>query len=344
MNNIKQAYRAKKSFFSPKGKGYGTKTNLVEGTKIIKLVNGNKIKIYTQGRRGVIKDQNYIDIMINADLIEPIDFPSDEEINNELIIPSSLEKKLTNINKAFKNCPDFGKTLKKWITLTKGSSAVNEKTEIEFQKNKDKILCDTVLRGGQKRKPGEANKNRSYRETPICNEEKWYKDETTLLANGIKENEYSGFKEQEKIHDTLIKQIINMYDCPDEIVNFYEQKGFVKNRIDVHRGSYFHKPISFFSFLQNTHHGKVKGLELAHKDQKIKRATVAYNLSIDTCEENRFQGGNTKEDILLRALIDSIIQKKIKHPDEVEVLEKMNHDELIDILYLGNQKLKEPLL
>jgi hypothetical protein len=342
MNNIKQAYRAKKSFFSLKG--YGRKTILVEGTKIIHVIENNSSKIYTQGSRNIIKDENYIKLMIDQDLIEPIDFPSEDEINDEIIIPHSLEKKIKDLKKALKNYPDVCETLTKWITLTKGSSAVNEKTEIEFQKNKDKILRDTVLRGGQKRKPGESHKNRSYRETPICNEDKWRNDDTTLLPNGIKENEYAGFKEQEKIHDTLIDQLINMYDCPDEIVNFYEQKGFVKNRIDVHRGSYFRKPISFFSFLQNTHHGKVKGLELAHKDQKIKRATVAYNLSIDTCEENRFQGGNTKEDIRLRALIGYIKEKKIKHPDEVEVLEKMNHDELIEILYLGNQKLKEPLL
>jgi len=70
----------------------------------------------------------------------------------------------------------------------------------------------------------------------------------------------------------------------------------------VHRDYVTDEAISYNLFEKNTHHGKVKGLELCHIDPTIPFCTFAENLTIGTCPSNRMQGGYTLKNSGLQLL------------------------------------------
>jgi len=293
------------------------------------------IRFRYQGSLSHTSNKKYIDDLLTSGVLIEIEKPSDEFLNEWVYCPESLSRKrfiLENAKLTFPTLEDVFKTLRTWIFSTKGSSCINKSEENKFQKNKEKVLEDTTLRGGMKAKPGKSHKNRSLRTTPEHNQEKWSNDDTTLLPNGIKADERASFSEMEKIFDKVISQFISMYDCPSDVIEYFETNcGIEKGEILI---DYINKtPISITLFEQNTHHAKVKGLELCHIDPSLKYATRAENLCIGSCDSNRFQGGYALEDKEKRLRVMKIYDLKINK--DTDYLNSLSLDELDRIYYEG---------
>lgn len=302
--NIKQNvlgyYRAERSYFA------NAKAFIAEGA-ICQLVE----EITVRPRKPLVKKYLYVQgclqrlasfqKLFDDNVLQEVEAPSEEFINDWIREPSSLKtlrENIENLQKEigrFLGIPNFA-TLTTWGGYSKGNTeAATQKEEKAFQNNTEKVLKETVLRGGMKAKPGGAHKNRSLRTTPACNEDRWMKDETTLLANGIKEEERASFSEQEKILLKLVQEVANMYDCPDEILCLIEKDFDIKKQ-GIHYDYYgTYKPISIQEFCKNEHHSKTNGLEFCHINPSLQNATNVDNVTIGTCSGNRMQGGYTIE-------------------------------------------------
>jgi hypothetical protein len=317
-----------------------TKTNLYPviykgATMVVETSNVKNCNIKTaiiQGKNTLIKNQKIIETFLESKYVKIIDKPSDEFLNGYVYKPKELSQliiKLNSIEKKFKNFSEVFKAIVMWVGSTKGSPAVNIKTEEIFQKNPEKILIETKNFGkGIKAKPGAAHANRAPRTAPIVDVEEWEKDGTSLFANGIKKNESMTFQEQIELFNKCIQTIIDIHDTPEDLRNtlcnvFGKVKG--KN----YRTIFYLEKISINKFKDNQHHNKVKGCELMHEDPSIEFASKPNNLSIGTSEENRHQGGYSFDYTFKKLLIKKIYESE--YNDNPEHLNTLSIDDLEEI-------------
>tara|TARA_R100000664_G_scaffold10736_1_gene17670 strand:+ start:2917 stop:3957 length:1041 start_codon:yes stop_codon:yes gene_type:complete len=297
---VKGYYRAKRSYFAT-NKAFiaeGAICQLVEEITVRPRIPLVKKYLYAQG---CLQRLASFQKLFDDNVLQEVEAPSDEFINEWVREPSSLKtlrKKLDKLQEKIRlylKIEDKFNTLATWSFYSKGNAkAATQKEEKAFQNNPEKVLKETVLRGGMKAKPGGAHKNRSLRTTPACNEDRWMQDETTLLSNGIEEEERASFSEQEKILLKLIQEVANMYDCPDEILCLIK-KDFGIEKQDKHCDYLTGEPISIQEFCKNEHHSKTNGVEFCHINPLLQSATNVNNVTIGTCSANRMQGGYTIE-------------------------------------------------
>ena len=294
-----------------------------------------KVEIFCQGQDSLISNSKFNSMLSNGSLDKIEETPElVEYVNNYVIEPKDFSDRKKMIGEAKRYLPEFESvisTISTWVFSTKGSSAITISTEKEFQNNPDKFLNETIFRGGIKAKPGSADKNRSTRQTVVSNVNKWEKDETTLLPNGIRKSDSCSYSQSVKIFDKILTDILSIHDVPVDFYNFFFEKGYTsrsKKLVD-----YLYKtPISWNLFKQNTHHSKVKGLEFCHINPEIEFTTISDNVTIGTSESNRHQGGYSI-DFTLRKLLISEIYDLISNDDNYltlqSELDKLSKDELI---------------
>jgi hypothetical protein len=84
----------------------------------------------------------------------------------------------------------------------------------------------------------------------VSNVNKWEKDETTLLPNGIRKSDSCSYSQSVKIFDKILTDILSIHDVPVDFYNFFFEKGYTsrsKKLVD-----YLYKtPISWNLFKQN---------------------------------------------------------------------------------------------
>jgi hypothetical protein len=309
---------------------------------VVETVNTKKgvSKIATiQGKNRLTKDQEIIDRLVNCSYVKVINKPSDEVLNSYVYKPKELDrliKKFNSIEKKFKNFSELFKAVGMWVMSTKGSPAVNIKTEEKFLENPEKILKETKNFGkGMKAKPGASHANRAPRTAPIANSEEWEKDSTSLFAYGIKKNESMTFQDQIVLINNLIQTIIDIYDTPKDLrEKLCEVFGKIKGK--DYRTEFYLEKLSINKFKDNQHHSKVKGCELMHIDPSIEFASRPDNLKIGTSDENRHQGGYAFEFTEKKLLIRKIFKKGFN--DSPEYLNTLSLDELEEIYYNNNFK------
>jgi hypothetical protein len=292
-----------------------------------------------QGKNKLIKDQEIINRLVNYPYAKVIDKPSDEVLNSYVYRPKELvelTKNLNSIKKRFTGFSELFKAIEMWVISTKGSPAVNIKTEEKFLENPDKILKETKNFGkGMKAKPGAYHANRALRTSPIASPEEWENDPTSLFACGIKKNESMTFQYQIDLFNKIIQTIIDIHDTPkdlrEKLCNVF---GKIKG--EDYRTEYYLEKLSIDKFKLNKHHSKVKGCELMHVDPTIEFASRADNLSIGTSEENRHQGGYSFEFTEKKLLIRKIYKKGFNN--NPEYLNTLSIDELEEIYYKNKYK------
>lgn len=319
-----------------------TKTNLYPviykgAIMVIETVNTKKgiSKIATiQGKNNLIKDEEIINKLVNYPYVKVIDKPSDEVLNSYVYRPKELVRLTKNFNsvgKKFKNYSELFKAVGMWVMSTKGSPAVNIKTEEKFIENPDKILKETKNFGkGMKAKPGASHANRALRTSPIANSQEWENDPTSLFAYGIKKNESMTFQQQIDLFNNLIQTLINIYDTPEDLRKKLCEV-FGKTKGKDYRTPYYLEKLSINKFKDNQHHNKVKGCELMHIDPSIEFASRPDNLSIGTSEENRHQGGYPFEVTEKKILIMNIYNEGFN--DDPEYLNTLTLDDLRKFYY-----------
>jgi hypothetical protein len=324
-----------------------TKTNLYpliyKGAIMVveTLKTNNTIsKIATvQGKNNLIKNQTILEEIINSGNVKTITKPSDDFLNSYVYKPQELSELIKNVNlidKKFKNFSEVFKAIEMWVMSTKGSPAVNIKTEENFLENPEKILKETKNFGvGMKAKPGAPHANRAPRTAPIVNIEEWEKDGTSLMACGIKKNESMTFQEQIKLINKLIQTIIDIYDTPEDLRQILCET-FNKTKGNDYRTPFYLERLSIDKFKDNQHHNKVKGCELMHIDPSIEFASITDNLNIGTSEENRHQGGYTFEFTHKKLLIKDIYEEGFN--DNPEYLNTLSLDELKELYYKNKFK------
>ena len=274
------------------------------------------IKVATvQGKNLLIKNQITIEMLLNSGKVKNISKPSDEFLNSYVYKPKELvelSKKLNLINKNFNDFSEVFNAILMWVMSTKGSPAVNIKTEEIFLENPEKVLKETKTFGkGMKAKPGAPHANRAPRTTAIVNIEEWENDGSSLFAGGIKKNESMTFKGQIELFNKLIQIIIDIYDTPEDLREILCK--------------------TFNKFKDNQHHNKIKGCELMHIDPSIEFASRPDNLSIGTSEENRHQGGYPFEFTDKKILIKKIYEKGFNN--DPEYLNTLSLDKLEEIYF-----------
>ena len=313
-------------------KPYWDKTNLIVKKSIVVVeeiprthkATGKPLESYynisiqgaTPIKPNLMKKQRLYNNISDSGCLVEISKPSDDKLFN-YVIPSEEYKKtiefISELKIKFPQHKNVFETLYKWAFQTKGSSAVKLDVEKKFQKNREAEVAK--WKEGMHSKKGSHHKNRSMRTTPISNEEKWEKDETTLAPNGIRKSDSAPFGQCVKIFNKLLTQVISMDDTPEDLVDYLTSKGYVKK--DCHLDYFYFNRISFKLFEQNTHHGKVKGLEFCHiAPQGEEYPTRVQNVTIGTCQSNRHQGGYDIEYTIKKNLIYEIITNSDKEDSE----------------------------
>jgi hypothetical protein len=319
-----------------------TKTNLypvvymgaIMVVETLKTKNGISKMAIIQGKISLIKNQDILEKIINSGNVKVIDKPSDEFLNSYVYKPKELVELTNKFNSVKKNFNDFSEVFSAilmWVMSTKGSPAVNIKTEESFLENPEKVLKDTKTFGnGMKAKPGAPHANRAPRTTVIVDIEEWEKDGTSLFAGGIKKNESMTFQGQIDLFNKLIQTIIDIYDTPEDLRETL-CKTFNKIKGKDYRTEFYLEKLSINKFKDNQHHNKIKGCELMHIDPSIEFASRPDNLKIGTSEENRHQGGYTFEFTDKKLLIKKIYEKGFNN--DPEYLNTLSLDELEEIYY-----------
>lgn len=312
----------------------GKQLIIVENSIIVKKDND----IFCQGVNRKIRFDIFEKLLKNKK-IEKIELISEnlERIENYVIEPKSFKDRKKLLNKAkqiFKYInPNPLETLYKWIFLTKGSASVNIGGEKKYQEKRLKNNIDNDSRNKIKAKFGSPYKNRSTRQTPISNEEKWKNDKTTLLPNGIRKSDQCSFQMNNLIFDKLITEFISIKNCPENIKSFFEENGYYSG--EIHLDYLTRHPIKWEMFEKNTHHSKIKGLEFCHINPTLDFPTIVSNVTIGTCESNRKQGGYSlidKWSTLTRWFLyenNPFITEKY----DIDTIQKMSNKELILELY-----------
>ncbi len=292
-----------------------------------------------QGKNSLIKSQAVIESLIKFDKVKNINKPSDELLNSYVYKPTELDelmKKVKSIKRKFENYSEVFNAIEMWVMSTKGSPAVNIKTEENFLANPEKILCETKNFGkGMKAKPGAPHANRAPRTAPIVNVEEWEKDATSLFACGIKKNESMTFQDQIKLANKLIQTIIDIHDTPSDLRQTLCEV-FHKTKGNDYRTPFWFEKLSINKFKDNQHHSKIKGCELMHLDPTLEFASKPDNLFIGTSEENRHQGGYKFEFTEKKMLIKKIYENGFD--DNPEYLNRLSLDELEEIYYKNKYK------
>jgi hypothetical protein len=295
--------------------------------------NGKELKLkfecYCQGVETKMTESSF-DYLIENNLIVEIDKPNDEILFGYVLESNDYIKRKKLLNKARKTFPQYESqltTLFTWVFSTKGSTAVTFNDEIKFQKDKENILKDLKSNGGYKAKPGSPVKNRATRQTVISNENDWDINEDTLLPFGIRKSDSCSYQESVKIFDKLVTEVISMLDTPSDLIKFFNNNGYIQKK-EYHIDYFYKTPISWNLFEQNTHHGKVKGLEFCHIDTELEFNTIANNVTIGLCESNRHQGGYsidyTEKKILIKKIIENEFNSDVKHLNELSINELEN--------------------
>ena len=301
--------------------------------------NGISKVATAQGKYSLITNADIIENILNSEYVVKIDKPSEEFLNSYVYKPKELDaliKKLSHIEKKFQDFSEVFKAIQMWVKLTKGSPAVNIKTEENFLKNPEKVLSETKIFGkGIKAKPGAPHANRASRTTPITNVEEWEKDRTSLFATGIKRNESMTFQEQIELFHKCIQTIIDIHDTPEDLRKALCD-AFNKTKGKEYRTIFYKERLSINKFKDNQHHNKIKGCELMHENPSIEFASKPNNLSIGTSEENRHQGGYSFEYTEKKLLIKKIYEKE--YHDNPEYLNTLSIDELEEIYYKNKFK------
>jgi hypothetical protein len=269
--------------------------------------DGNKL--YVQGRSESLKVDMINDILESGNTVEI--FNLDENYLRDNVLPHPelirLKKIITKAKKKLKLYLSVFKTIEKWAFLPKGSNAVNIQTEIEFQKNPNKVLSQTILGEGNKAKPGCYVMNRGLTRNGVYvtkdDELLWENDKSTLLPYGIRQSDYASQSEMVKIYKKLIQQVCSMEDCPQDFRNFFNTELSIVpddepfrdylRLIDRETRQDMGNPKLYFSdFAKNQHHSKENGLEFCHLDPWMEFPTNLDNVTIGSSRANREQGGS----------------------------------------------------
>jgi len=303
---------------------------IVENSIIIcnelELSNKSKttMECFCQGSEGKLSIHNFYYLLKNKLVIE-IKKPSDSIIYGYVIPSKSFLERKKIIGLAKKELPEYKSilnTLSTWVFATKGSNAVNYNTELNFQKDKEKVLSQTTFRDGMKSKPGSPCKNRSTRQTVVCDEKKWSLDESSLLPNGIRQSDSASYEEVVSIFDKLVSEIISMKGTPKKVISFFEKCGYSKFN-EIHIDYFYKTPISWKEFEKNTHHAKVKGVEFCHINPELEFTTQAKNVTIGLCESNRHQGGYgldyTYNKIIIKKIYECNISKDVEYLNSLSI-------------------------
>jgi len=272
----------------------------------VMCVNGDKL--YVQGRLEPLEVGILDNMLVNGKIIEVSNL--DDNYLQENVLPHpeliNLKKIISKAKTKLKKYLSVLKTIEKWAFLPKGSKAVTILTEIEFQKNPNKVLSKTILEEGMKAKPGFYAMNRGLTRNGVYatkdDELIWKNDKSTLLPYGIRQSDYASQSEMVKIYKKLIQQVCSMEDCPQEFGDFFSTElGIVPDNepfrdylrlIDRETRKDMGYPKLYFSdFEKNQHHSKEKGLEFCHLDPWMEFPTILDNVTIGSSRANRQQGG-----------------------------------------------------
>jgi len=316
----------------------GQKSYLVENSIIVfqqvPTKKSYKTEIYCQGQDSLLNIDKFNDLL-NSNLIEEIQLTQElsDTINEYVIEPekySTLKKWLSEFTNKYPQYQKQFTTFSTWVFQAKGSPAATISEEILFQKDKNKVLNETVLRTGMKAKPGSPHKNRGTRQSRVSDIQKWETDDSTLLPNGIRKSDQCGFSQAIKIFEERLIDILSIIDTPQDIKDFWATKGYAPR--EFYLVDYYYKtPISWKYFDSNTHHSKVKGLEFCHINPELDYTTTSKNTVIGTSESNRHQGGYSHDFTWRKQLIMRIYDMKATKENHLTLqseLDSYSTDEL----------------
>jgi len=266
---------------------------------VVDSIKNNMVRFYHQGH-GVSSLK--IEIFESIPKI-PTTF-TDEYIY-DYIIPNEnikiIKKIMSTLKKVYKNNKSITKVLKTietWIFSTKGSKAINgasySKLDIEN--------LEWVSQSNLKTKPYDWNFNRSGRTTAIPSDSEiseWEKNPKDVLPIGIKKNEQCSYSEMYEMGKKILQEVCGMEGVPQQIREIIKEN-IPSINLDYKHNDYMSGTTIYFDlFLDNTHHGKEKGLELCHKNPKLEFATSCENITIGLSESNRAQGNNTFRELIV---------------------------------------------
>jgi hypothetical protein len=270
-------------------------------------VDGNKLHV--QGRVESLKVDILDNILESGNIVEV--FNLDENYLRENVLPHPelirLKKTISKAKTKLKQYLSVLETIGKWAFLPKGSGAVNISTEVEFQKNPNQVLSQTILGEGNRAKPGCYVMNRGLTRNGVYatkdDELIWQSDKSTLLPYGIRQSDYASQSEMVKIYKKLIQQVCSMEDCPQDFRDFFNIelcvvpditpfKDYLRLIDRETRQDMGYPNLYFSDFSKNQHHSKENGLEFCHLDPWHQDFTTNVdNITIGSSRANRLQGG-----------------------------------------------------
>lgn len=269
------------------------------GIVVISECNG-QVKFYHQGHSVCNMDYE------TFDSIPKIESNFSEEFINDYIIPNenikNLKKLFSLLFKEYSNNPlvvKALKTLKIWIFTTKGSSAISGS---QYQ-NLDFNNLPWETSKGFSAKPFDYNENRSGRTTVYATTDeitKWSCDGKEVLPIGIKENEHCSYSEMYKIGKKLFQEMCGMEGIDEKFKSIVGDFLPEINKDYKHYDYMTNQRVTLEMFINNTHHGKKKGLELCHLNPSLTSATFADNITIGFSESNRKQSGNSLDEMAIK--------------------------------------------
>lgn len=288
------------------------------GIVVISEIN-EKVKFFHQGHS--ICEMSYNDFQS----IPKVESNFDYEFICKYIIPgediTNVKKLFQKLRKYYKNSEFILKvlnTVNTWIFSTKGSSAIKGKEYWSLDFNN----LPWVKNSGFSTKPYSWWENRSGRTTIVPSElfiETWVENPTDVLPIGIKSNEHCTYFEMVKIAEKLFQELCGIEGIDTQFKNIVKEF-FPNIKLEyVHKDFMTGERIKLNMFEKNTHHGKIKGLELCHKDPSLIYATNHSNITIGLSDSNRRQSGNSIEEMAING-VNSVLIKMGKTPITKEFL------------------------
>jgi hypothetical protein len=282
------------------------------GIVVLSEING-KVRFYHQGHSVCSMDSETFHQIPKVGTSFNDDFISDYIIPDKNIkILKELISKLRKIYKEDKLITKVLNTLNTWIFSTKGSKAISgsEFEELDFNN------LSWVNKNGFLTKPFSWNENRSGRTTSVPTEDdinNWCLNPKEVLPLGIRSIEHCTYGEMFRIGEKLFQEICGINGIDDKFKKIVKE--FLPNVDEnyVHNDYMTGEMINVVMFEKNTHHGKLKGLELCHKDPSLLYSTIAENITIGFSESNRKQSGNSIEDMGFNG-INAMLIKMGKSP------------------------------
>lgn len=297
--------------FIPKGSGIA----------VILEKNGN-VKFYHQGHSSCTMDIETFNKIPKVEINFTDEFISNYIVPNENV--QKLKKLFTKLRKEYKNNSLMFKvlrTLDTWIFQTKGSSSISGSQYEKLNLNDLPWVTDN----GFSAKPFDFHENRSGRTTvsPTKSEiELWDNNPYEVLPIGIKIEEHCTYSEIYKIGEKLFQQVCGIEGIDDIfkniVISFFPKIDKNYEHYDYMTG----ERITLNVFEKNTHHGKIKGLELCHLNPSLTFATTVNNITIGFSESNRKQSGNSIESMGLNG-VNGILITMGKTPIKMEKLQTL---------------------